>query len=408
VATLPYLKPPTIHDVARVSKLSKSTVSNVIRNAVGVHPQTRERVKAAILELGYQTNIVARQLVQQRTSVLGMVIGDLANPFHAEMAKLIEGFTAPLGYQVMVCNTRMDAALEVAGIRSMLEHRVAGLLFLCCRDAAERARHLVAGRVPTVSVGGRAGWGDVVAVDDVAGAQAATGFLIAEGHRRIWHFAGLSRNGTLACDRQAGYRQAMTQAGLAPVTFGLDAAGESVVIDGTTMPLAHALTGDGAPTGIVAVDDVAAIRVMDIAERLGLAIPERLSVVGFDDASFASHARFGLTTVAQPKEALAQLAVETLLRRVAGDSSEALARQLLDFRLVVRRSTAPPGAAQPVRNYPGAMSGPSRRDVSARKSRTRAAMSCQGAASQARQASPEVEGSTMIGGISAAVGATGP
>jgi LacI family transcriptional regulator len=70
VATQPYVRPPTIHDVARVAKLSKSTVSNVIRNAVGVHPATRERVQAAIVELGYQTNIVARQLVQQRTSIL--------------------------------------------------------------------------------------------------------------------------------------------------------------------------------------------------------------------------------------------------------------------------------------------------------------------------------------------------
>jgi LacI family transcriptional regulator len=146
VATQPYVRPPTIHDVARVAKLSKSTVSNVIRNAVGVHPATRERVQAAIVELGYQTNIVARQLVQQRTSILGMVIGDLDNPFHAEMAKLIEGNAAAQGYQVMFCNARMERDPDLNGIQRMLEHRVAGLLFLSCRSAAEQARHLVSGR----------------------------------------------------------------------------------------------------------------------------------------------------------------------------------------------------------------------------------------------------------------------
>jgi LacI family transcriptional regulator len=181
VATQPYVRPPTIHDVARVAKLSKSTVSNVIRNAVGVHPATRERVQAAIVELGYQTNIVARQLVQQRTSILGMVVGDLDNPFHAEMAKLIEGQAAAQGYQVMFCNARTERDPDLNGIQRMLEHRVAGLLFLSCRSAAERARHLISGRVPAVFVACNAGWGDVVSVDERAGAMAATALLISAG-----------------------------------------------------------------------------------------------------------------------------------------------------------------------------------------------------------------------------------
>ncbi|MBW4024153.1 MAG: LacI family transcriptional regulator [Proteobacteria bacterium] len=201
MASSPSIRPPTIHDVARVAKLSKSTVSNVVRNAVGVHPTTRERVKTAITELGYQTNIVARQLVQRKTSVLGIVIGDLTNPFHAEMAMLVEGLAAAQGYQVMFCNTRADPEAELCGIRSMLEHRVAGLLFLDCKDAAERARHLIPARVPAIFVACRADWGDVVAVDEVAGACAATAYLLAQGHRRIWHRPRLRTRGP--CSRTA-------------------------------------------------------------------------------------------------------------------------------------------------------------------------------------------------------------
>jgi LacI family transcriptional regulator len=333
---------PTIHDVARVAKLSKSTVSNVIRNAVGVHPQTRERVQAAIAELGYQTNIVARQLVQQRTTVLGIVIGDLINPFHAEMAKLIEGFTASRGYQVMFCNTRTDEDVELIGIRSMLEHRVAGLLFLCCGNTAERARHLIAGRVPAVFVGCSAGWGDVVAVDDVAGARTATTYLLDEGHRRIWHFAGDAGALLRPCDRRLGYWQAMERAGLPPVCFALSEERNTALIDEQAIPLEQVFAGDSAPTAFVAVNDSCALQIIEAAERLGIAVPERLSVIGFDDASYARHARVGLTTVAQPKEALARLAVETLVRRLSGEVAEGPCRQILDFQLVTRTSTAPP------------------------------------------------------------------
>ena len=346
MAAQPYVRPPTIHDVARVAKLSKSTVSNVIRNAIGVHPTTRERVQAAIVELGYQTNIVARQLVQQRTTILGIVVGDLTNPFQAEMAKLIEGFAATHGYQVMFCNARTDRDPELDGIRRMLEHRVAGLLFLSCRAAAEQARHLIGSRVPAVFVSCSAGWGDVVAVDERAAALTAISHLIAEGHRSIWHLADEPPDGCNPCDRHLGYTEAMIAAGLQPRTLCISRDGEMAVIGNASMPLADALLGANAPTAIFAVNDVRALQIMGIAERLGLGVPDKLSVLGFDDAGYAGHPRLRLSTVAQPKEQLARLAVETLVRRVLGGAGVELSRQLLGFQLVLRHSTAGPVAAE--------------------------------------------------------------
>jgi LacI family transcriptional regulator len=353
VAAQPYVRPPTIHDVARVAKLSKSTVSNVIRNAIGVQPATRERVQSAIAELGYQTNIVARQLVQQRTSILGVVIGDLDNPFHAEMVKLIEGFAATHGYQVMVCNARAERDPDLGGIRRMLEHRVAGLVFLACLSAAEQARDLVSGRVPAVSVSCNAGWGDVVSVDERAGALAATRHLIGEGHRRIWHFAEDPAESGTPCDRHRGYAEAMRVAGLDPMSFCVSRDGERAVIGGAAMPLPEALLAESGPTAIFAANDARAIQIIGLAEPLGLGVPGRLSVLGFDDAACAGHERLGLTTVAQPKEDLARLAVETLLRRVTGAAEPEPCRQVLGFRLMVRHSTAAPGRAQGcLRNSP--------------------------------------------------------
>lgn len=348
------IRPPTIHDVARVAKLSKSTVSNVIRDAVGVHPTTRERVRAAITELGYQTNIVARQLVQRKTTMLGIVIGELTNPFHAEMAKLIEELAASYGYQVMFCNTRADREVELGGIRSMLEHRVAGLLFLDCKDAAERARHLIPARVPAIFVACSADWGDVVAVDEVAGARAATDYLIDQGHRRIWHLTEATETRPVLFDRARGYAEAMRAAGLPATSFALGSTAGTVVIAQEQRSLIDILNAATGPTAVFAATDALALQIMGLAERLGRPVPAALSVIGFDDACCAGHARLGLTTIAQPKRDLARRAVETLVRRVAGDRPDEPSRQLLDFELMVRSSTAPLGRVrQPARAYAG-------------------------------------------------------
>ena len=113
------------------------------------------------------------------------------------------------------------------------------------------------------------------------------------------------------------------------------------------MPLADALLGESGPTAIFAVNDACAMQIVGLAERLGVGVPSRLSVLGFDDAACASHSRLGLTTVAQPKNQLAQLAVETLVRRVTGASGPEPFRQLLGFQLMLRQSTAAPGQVQP-------------------------------------------------------------
>src|SRR4029077_9834607 len=126
----PVCKPPTILDVASRAGVSKSTVSNVIRGVVGVSEETRRKVDSAIKHLGYRPNILARQLVQQRTNILGVFVGDLANPFYAEMAKSVERHAAAHAYTAMFCNTEGDSESELAGIETLLEQRVAGFVFL--------------------------------------------------------------------------------------------------------------------------------------------------------------------------------------------------------------------------------------------------------------------------------------
>src|SRR5262249_13897030 len=122
--------------------VSKSTVSNVIRGVVGVSEDTRRKVESAVKQLRYRPNILARQLVQQRTNILGVVVGDLANPFFAEMAKSVERYAAARGYTAMFCNTEGDSASELAGIELLLAQRVAGIVFLAFSGESRRCeRH---------------------------------------------------------------------------------------------------------------------------------------------------------------------------------------------------------------------------------------------------------------------------
>lgn len=333
---------PTILDVARAVGVSKSTVSNVVRGLPGATPATRARVLEAVAQLGYRPNIVARQLVQQRTNVLGVVVGDLANPFYADMAKLIERSAAAQGFRVMFCNTQVVEELEVTGVESLLEYQVAGVVFLSYLARSDRVRELVDGRVPVVFVTCPAEWGDVVAGDDSHGARLATEHLLGLGHRRIAYFADPVVEDPSDREREASYARSMRDAGARPEVLRWLSAPDRVTRDGKEQRLDDVLLGSEGPTAIFAANDLTAIEVLDAADRLGIAVPGELSVIGFDDLALASLARINLTTIAQPRDAMARLAVEAIAARIRGERTGPRIRHIVDLSLVVRGSAAPP------------------------------------------------------------------
>jgi LacI family transcriptional regulator len=333
-------KHATIFDVARTAGVSKSTVSNVVRGVGGVAPHTRVRVLQAIEQLGYRPNVLARQLVQQRTTTFGVVVGDLGNPFYAEMAKQIEIEASGRGYRAMFCNTQGDEDAELSGLESLLEYRAAGILFLSHPADWARARKVVEGRVPAVFVSCVADWGDVVSGDDEAGAELATKHLVDLGHERIAYFADPIVEDAADRDRQTGYRRVMQRAALQPTVFHWERP------PGSLPPEARDKQVEGLLhqriTAVFSSNDYGAIELLDCADRLGIKVPDELSVVGFDDVVLAGLARINLTTVRQPQPQLASLAVETLAARVQGELQGAALRKTVPLELVVRGSTAPP------------------------------------------------------------------
>src|SRR3981081_274329 len=212
--TPPARRPPTILDVASQAGVSKSTVSNVVRGLPGVSDSTRDRVRKAIDALGYRPNVLARQLVQQRTSILGVVVGDLANPFFAEMAKSVERYAAARGYTAMFCNTEGDSQSEVAGVETLLEYRVAGIVFLTFSGDSRTMRATLQHQVPVVFVGCHEDWGDVVSVDNARGGKLGTQHLIDVGHRRIAYLSIPELEDTSDVSRWQGYCEALAEAHL--------------------------------------------------------------------------------------------------------------------------------------------------------------------------------------------------
>jgi len=334
---------PTILDVASQAGVSKSTVSNVVRDLPGVSEATRRRVRAAIQELGYRPNVLARQLVQQRTSMLGVVVGDLANPHFAEMAKSVERHAAARGYTAMFCNTEGDSQSELAGVETLLQHRVAGIVFLAFSGDPRTMRETMQHQVPAVFVSCGAEWGDVVSVDDEVGGRLGTVHLLEAGHTRIAYLSIPELEDQSDRARWDGYCRALQEAGLGPrAKISWSPPADHAQIDGVERPLLEVFTGQEPATAVFASNDVAAIALQEFADRVNLHVPGDISIVGFDDVPMAGLARIALTTVAQPRDRLASLGISTIADRIERKLKGPPKRTLVEVSLVARRSTGPP------------------------------------------------------------------
>jgi DNA-binding LacI/PurR family transcriptional regulator len=341
-------KPPTILDVAAEAGVSKSTVSNVVRGVAEIAPDTRVRVLQAIERLRYRPSGIARQFVQQRSTMLGVLLDDLSNPNNAQLAQGVERAAFGSGYTTMFCNIEGSSEGAMSGVEVLLSQRVAGIIMLASIEQGSAAYDALRDvGLPTVFVGLTGMWGDSVGPRDAEGARLATGHLLDLGHRRIAYVRTplVERSGDQA--RSSGYRETMRRRGLRPLsTFIWEPGSAAVRIDNRHVALERALSSPDAPTAFFVSNDIGAIGLIDACEAIGLRVPADVSVAGFDDITIAGLKRIALTTVSQPLMLQAERAVALLLERIE--------RPLLAPRHVrvpvelrIRASTAPPPRARP-------------------------------------------------------------
>ncbi len=334
-------KAPTILDVAAAAGVSKSTVSNVVRGADDVSTATRARVLAAIDLLGYTPNAIARQFVRQRTTILGVLVGDLSNPYYAQMAQVAERAAFGHGYTTMFCNIEGAQDIALAGVETLLEHRVAGIVFLAYISRTDQLEEaLRRAGVPIAFLGLSEQWGDSVGPQDAQGGRLATEHLIGLGHRRIAYVRTplVERSGDRP--RYGGYRAAMRDAALEALPIAWEPGASMIRRGRASLKLSEALRGPEAPTALFVSNDIGAIAMLEACENEQLKVPDDISIVGFDDIAIAGLHRISLTTVAQQLDFQAERAVSLLLERIH-DPGLPPRHTSVPVELRVRQSTAP-------------------------------------------------------------------
>ena len=329
---------PTIIDVAARAGVSKSLVSLVMRGASTVSDEKRRLVLEAAEALGYRPNAVARSLVQRRTSLLGIVLSDLHNPFYAEVVDGIQAEAGAREYRTIISTVDRRALSERRALDLLLELRVDGMILASPMLELDEVVAGASRELPIVMV---ARHSDVAGVDsirndDSTGAELAVRHLVGLGHRRIAHIDGGAGSG--APERREGYRRAMRDAGLeaeARIVAG------SYTEQGGRRGVAALLASGERPTAIFVANDLAAIGALGALASHGLRIPEDVSVVGYDNTMLAAVHHIDLTTVNQPRPEMGRMAVSMLMERLGGRRD--VARHLLiPPTLVVRGTTAPP------------------------------------------------------------------
>ena len=336
VQTDPIPSRVTIRDVARHAGVSVATVSKVINDRYGVSADTTARVKAVIEELGYEASLVAQSLRNHKTNVIGILVADL-EPFSAELLKGAGDAIRGSGFELVVYSAGGRARDQVGWERRYLS-RLSGTLV----DGAVLVTPTVVDLrygAPVVAVDPHTGPGGrpTVDSDNLRGAHAAAEHLLSLGHRRIAMLTG--RPDLLSAQlREQGFRQAMAAAGV-EVDQDLVRLG-SYDPDTAAEQAAGLLAGPDRPTAVFAANDLSAIATIEVAQRMGLRVPEDLSVVGFDDIPEATRCTPMLTTVEQPIREMGRRAVELLIGLIRGESEPESTHIMLPTWLVVRASTA--------------------------------------------------------------------
>ncbi|MFC7218681.1 LacI family DNA-binding transcriptional regulator [Streptomyces polyrhachis] len=330
----------TRDDVARLAGTSTAVVSYVINNGPRpVAPATRERVLAAITELGYRPDRVAQAMASRRTDLIGMIVPDARQPFFAEMAHAVEQAAAERGKMVLVGNSDYLDEREIHYLRAFLGMRVSGLILVSQGPSDAAAAELDAADARVVLLHERRDSAEdfVVVTDDIGGAQLATRHLLEHGHPYVACLGGMAGTpvvGDPVTDHVQGWERAMQEAGLSTQGRLFQAPYNRYDAYHVALDL---LAGPDRPPAIFCSTDDQAIGVLRAARELRIDVPGELAVAGFDDVKEAALTDPPLTTVASDRPSMARAAVDLLLDDARPMSRRERTRQF-PSALVVRQS----------------------------------------------------------------------
>jgi LacI family transcriptional regulator len=330
--------PVRLKDIARDLDVSAMTVSKVVRGCVDVGAETRTRVLARVKELNYQPNWVARSLAARRTFMIGLIVPDLMHSFFAEIAKGVSTTIRPFGYDVVICNSEEDSAIESSEVERLLARQVDGLLIASAQapSSLRLFERIEARGVPYVLIDRRFADANAsyVGADDEAIGRLATSHLIERGCRRIAHIAGLPI--TTGLGRHKGYREALANAGLAvPDTYIVRATDDA----SGYLAARRLLALEPRPDAIFGYNDPTAAGAMKAILEAGLTIPGDIRVIGVGNVHYSDLLRVPLSTIDQSSAAIGQRAADMLVKSIGSKRKRPAQTVSIDPILIPREST---------------------------------------------------------------------
>lgn len=330
---------PTVLDVAKRAGVAPITVSRVINNAGYISEETKTRVEAAIKELGYVPNTLARGLRSKRTHTLALIVTDITNPFFTSMARGVEDVAGASNYTVIYCNTDESETKEENYANILAQRQVDGVLLVPSCGNAKTIKFLESNGISVVVLDRRISDvdADFVRSDSEGGAKQLTKMLIGLGHEQIAIITG-PKDVSTSVDRVTGYKCALEEAGLAEngmVYFGGFV--QQNGYDSTKLAMSQL----SKPSAILAANNFILIGVVKALRELQLRVPEDVSVVGFDDFPESMLVKPFFTAAIQPAYEMGRLATELLLKRISGELTGERQKIVLPTEIIERESSGP-------------------------------------------------------------------
>ena len=333
--------PVTMHDVALRAGVSVKTVSNVVNGYPYLRPATKERVEAAIADLGYQLNVAARNLRQGRTGMIGLAVPELSQPYFAELADMVIQAGEERGVTVLIEQTGAERDRELEVLHGARRRMTDGLIFSPLALGEDDRAELSVG-YPLVLLGERIFHGptDHVTMANEEGAYAATAYLLGLGRRRI-AVLGTHPGERVGSSplRIRGYERALVEAGLSLDPALLVPSGDwhrSTGAEAMERLLASGKQFDA----VFALNDAMALGALRVLAARGITVPDDVAVIGFDDVDDARYSTPSLTSVAPGRREIARTAVSFLVARIAEPSAKRpYVEYVAPYSIVEREST---------------------------------------------------------------------
>jgi DNA-binding LacI/PurR family transcriptional regulator len=333
-------RPVTAHEVARLAGVSQSAVSRAFTPGASIGRDTRLRVEQAAAQLGYRPNLIARSLITRRSTIIGVAVAYLENPFYPAVLEALSNALEAAGYRVLLFTARPGENADPI-LEEVLRYRVDALVLASASLSSHFADECRQAGVPVVLLNRRTESDGVSTVtgDNQQGAGVIARFLVAGGHRRCAFLAGLE-NASTSREREAGFTEALAASGQpAPLRevgqYDFDAA---------ILAVRRLLSRNDRPDAIFCANDHMALAAINVARaEFSLDVGRELSIIGFDDAVPSGWPLFALTTYAQPVKPMVERVV-AILRRHLAEPEVAAMREVMPGALVVRASARLPPA----------------------------------------------------------------